>query len=194
MTRRELVASAALAAVAASDGRAHAISPERLPNGIVLPAQWPPHLPGVSRVPMSPPYLALAPAVIPIDVGRQLFVDDFLVERTTMHRTFHAAVYHSSGPVIVPDRPWEREGGKPTAMPFSDGVWYDPLDRRYKAWYMGGYCTSTCYATSADRLHWEKPALDVRPGTNVVLPGLRDSNVVWLDHAERDPARRAASS
>ena len=29
---------------------------------------------------------------------------------------------------------------------FSDGVFFDPSDRLFKMWYMGGYSMSTCYA------------------------------------------------
>jgi len=57
-------------------------------------------------------------------------------------------------------------------------------------WYMGGYCTTTCYATSKDGIHWDKPSLDVVPGTNVVLKKSRDSNTVWIDPKESNPARR----
>ena len=57
-------------------------------------------------------------------------------------------------------------------------------------WYMGGYVKSTCYATSQDGIHWDKPLLDVVPGTNVVHTGYRDSGTVWLDLGEPDPARR----
>ncbi len=175
-------------ALAQAGGRAQ--EGETLYNGIVLPADWPPQVETLTREPMSPPYLATPPAVIPIDVGRQLFVDDFLIEHTTLKRTFHAAKYYPGNPVLAPDRPWEEEGGGPTAMVFSDGVWYDPEDRLFKMWYMGGYCTATCYATSPDGIHWEKPSLDVRPGTNVVQPGDRDSATVWLDLREKDPQRR----
>ena len=49
-------------------------------------------------------------------------------------------------------------------MVFSDGVWYDPQDKLFKMWYMGGYTLATCYATSKDGITWEKPALDVKPG------------------------------
>lgn len=43
-------------------------------NGIVLPEAWPPrHLDPESTEPMPVPYLLDPPAVIPIDVGRQLF-------------------------------------------------------------------------------------------------------------------------
>jgi hypothetical protein len=78
-------------------------------------------------------------------------------------------------------------------MVFSDGVWYDPLDRRYKMWYMSGYNRSTSYAQSEDGIHWEKPVLDVIPGTNIVYfntPVSRGSNTVWLDHLDGDPSRR----
>jgi hypothetical protein len=53
---------------------------------------------------------------------------------------------------------------------------------------------STCLATSQDGIHWDKPAFDVVPGTNIVVledPELpRNSSTVWLDGAEPDPARR----
>ena len=162
---------------------------EVLYNGIVLPQTWPPRIQELTRERMPLPYLDAPPAVIPIDVGRQLFVDDFLVDETTLERTFHSAEYYPDNPVLTADRPWEQEGG-PTAMVFSDGVWYDPADGLFKMWYMGGYCLSTCYATSKDGIHWEKPELDVQPGTNVVQGDHRDSATVWLDLREKDPAKR----
>jgi len=176
---------------AASESRAG----ERLYNGIVLPDEWPPKTEQLTREPMRVPYLESPPAVIPIDVGRQLFVDDFLIEQTTLRRTFHQAEYYPKNPVLKPDKPWETgtsSGGHPapTAMVFSDGVWYDPQDRLFKMWYMGGYTLATCYATSKDGITWEKPALGVKPGTNVVHQGQRDSATVWLDLEEKDPAKR----
>ena len=164
---------------------------ETLYNGIELPSPWPPRAAKLTREPMSPPYLARPPAVIPIDVGRQLFVDDFLVEHTTLKRTYHQAKYHPKCPVLAPDKPWETSTKpSPTAMVFSDGVFYDPADKLFKMWYMGGYVLATCYATSRDGIAWEKPALDVKPGTNVVHEGRRDSAAVWLDHDEKDPGKR----
>ncbi|MCX6621554.1 MAG: hypothetical protein NTY38_10830, partial [Acidobacteria bacterium] len=51
---------------------------EVLYNGIELPAVWPPRPAALTlEPPPPPPYLVQPPAVIPIDVGRQLFVDDF---------------------------------------------------------------------------------------------------------------------
>jgi hypothetical protein len=129
--------------------------------------------------------------VVRIDVGRQLFVDDFLIAETTLERTYHLPEYHPASPVLRPDKPWEMEDrDHPAAMVFSDGVWHDPKDGLFKMWYMGGQCESTCYATSRDGIRWEKPDLDVKPGTNVVLSGYRDSNTVWLDLEEKDPERR----
>lgn len=163
---------------------------ETLYNGIRLPAEWPPHAAAPTLEPMPVPYLTAPPAVIPIDVGRQLFVDDFLIEHTTLKRTFHRAGYHPACPILRPDRPWEMEGGKPTAMVFSDGVWYDPTAKIFKMWYMGGYNAATCYATSRDGITWEKPTLDVKAGTNVVGPMRRDSTIVWQDLEDPDPKRR----
>src|SRR5262249_46824515 len=86
-------------------------------NGIRLPTPFPPSIKDVPRDPVTPTYLTTPPAVIPIDVGRQLFVDDFLVERTTLTRSHHRPVYHARNPVLT------------NGMVFSDGVWYDPQDR-----------------------------------------------------------------
>ena len=173
---------------------------ETLYNGIQLPRVWPPALRSYSRRPTLPPYLLGPPAVIPIDVGRQLFVDDFLIEATTLGRTFHQATYYSGNPVLSPSTQWEKYDSyadrtnthsSPTAMPFSDGVVYDPRDRLYKMWYMGGYNGATCCAVSHDGLEWTRPSYDVKPGTNIVLSGLyRDSTTVWLDHDEPNPALR----
>src|SRR5262249_57105177 len=53
---------------------------ETLYNGIRLASPWPPRGRKVTLDPMPVPYLTAPPAVIPIDVGRQLFVDDFLID------------------------------------------------------------------------------------------------------------------
>ena len=68
-----------------------AFAPEVLYNGITLGSPWPPRLKYPDEHPILPAYLADPPAVSPIDVGRQLFVDDFLIEDTTLARTFHHA-------------------------------------------------------------------------------------------------------
>jgi len=139
------------------------------------------------------------PEIVPIDVGRQLFVDDFLVEETSLERVFHRPDYHPSSPVLRPTTRWEKYDeyaertntrSNPAAMPFSDGVFYDPQDRLFKMWYMGGYSQNTCLALSRDGIEWTRPSLDVVPGTNITMSMHRDSCTVWLDLEERDPSRR----
>ena len=101
------------------------LAAETLYNGIELPKPWPPRGRELTRQPLAtPPYLQSPPQTIPIDTGRQLLVDDFLVEQTDLRRTYHRPKYHPASPVIAPDRPWEdgRSGV------FSDGVWFDPAD------------------------------------------------------------------
>ena len=112
MTRRRFVRTAAgltmalpFAGTIDLNGRA----PETLYNGITLASPWPPRQRFPDEHLVTPPYLADPPAVIPIDVGRQLFVDDFLIEETTMWRTCHRAAYHAASPVLSPETPWELE-------------------------------------------------------------------------------------
>jgi hypothetical protein len=168
-----LIGVLALIPVPVEPGQAaeEAAGAEVLSNGIVLPKDWPPKVRWediVARKPLpEPPYLKRPPVVIPIDVGRQLFVDDFLIEQTTLQRTHHRAEYHPDNPVF--------KGG----MVFSGGVWFDPADQLFKMWYFGN---GTNYTTSKDGLHWSK-------GKNV-LPGRTDSQTVWLDQETKDPAQR----
>jgi hypothetical protein len=169
--------------------RLDAAAPETLYNGLQLPTPWPPRY-DLASLPSSPPYLLNRPSVVNIDVGRQLFVDDFLIEETTLTRSFYRATYHSLNPVLRPDRPWEKTALSPTAMVFSDGVVWDPGEQRFRMWYMGGYTRATCLATSQDGVHWSKPALGVVPGTNIVVNEARDSSTVWFDRSDLDPARR----
>ena len=136
---------------------------------------------------MPVPYLAHPPAAIPIDIGRQLFVDDFLVETTTLTRVYHAAKVHDAAPVLSPTTELELNGHHcPVAAPFNDGVWFDPADNTFKLFYQAGWFDGTALALSDDGLNWQRPKLDAVPGTNAVIahpPGhLRDGALVWLDH------------
>lgn len=165
-------------------------------NGIRLPQEWPPRtLDPQGAEPPPLPYLAAPPAVIPIDVGRQLFVDEFLIQQTTLRRTVHQPEKHAGNPVLRPQTPVELNGGdQPVACPFSDGVFYDPADGVFKMWYMAGWFDGTALAVSHDGIHWERPELDVVPGTNRVLaprPDFRrDGTSLWLDHDATDPGQR----
>lgn len=148
---------------------------------------------------------ALTPAVDPIniDTGRQLFVDDLLIAQTDLKRVWHSAELVDNNPILKPETPLELNAkrGKdaiPVAAPFDDGVWFDPADGVFKMWYHAGWFDGLAYATSKDGLHWDRPALDVVPGTNRVLPVMtvdghrlmRDAASIWLDYTAKDPAQR----
>ncbi len=166
-------------------------STDENPSGIEISSPWPPQRKGrLDDRPMPVPYLQSRPEIIPIDQGRQLLVDDFLIEETTLVRTFHRPKYHPSSPVVRPDQPWEMGKLHHSAMVYSDGVWYDPADHLFKMWYLAVNKFSTCLATSHDGIHWKKPAFDVVDGTNIVYQGSRDASTVWLDQYERDPKAR----
>lgn len=104
--------------------------------------------------------------------------------------------------MLKPEAPWElrddysdRTGRipNPTAMPFSDGVFYDPADRVFKMWYMAGYLMHTCVALSDDGITWRRPAMDLLPAypkSNIVMRSGRDSGTVWLDHDATTPDER----
>ncbi len=187
----------AIAAVPTVVKRATKLPPQErlLYNGIELPEEWPPRITDSrSRTPRRVPYLDHPPAVIPIDVGRQLFVDDFLIEETDLKRTFHYPEKYAKNPVLAPTTSLEMTGGRSVATVFNDGVWFDPHTRTFKMWYHAGWFEGTALATSDDGLSWRRPELDVVPGTNRLLPatghGRRDGSTIWLDTLATDPAQR----
>ena len=125
-------------------------------------------------------------SAVPIDIGRQLFVDDLLISSTSLTRSFHHPSIHPESPVLKPETPLEMHNGwLPAACPFDDGLFYDPKDRLFKMWYRAGWFDTVAYAESKDGLHWIRPKLDIEPGTNRVLRRgelfQRDGVSVWLD-------------
>ena len=82
---------------------------QTLHNGIVLPDQWPPILPEPKeRKEMPVPYLQNKPEVIPVNTGRQLFVDTYLIESTNLESIYHTPNFYSANPVLEPDKEWEK--------------------------------------------------------------------------------------
>jgi hypothetical protein len=93
-----------------------------LPNGIVLPADWPP------RLEMPPNYHADAPM-----------------------RVYHRPAKYPGNPVFFPQTEWEcNDRQPPGTVPKCGGLWYDERDRQFKMWYMASYLGAMAYATSAD--------------------------------------------
>ena len=161
-------------------------------NGIVLPAQWPP-AGSPTQTYSIPAYIANPPATIPIDVGRQLFVDDFLIQETTMVRAQHRPVMYAGNPVLAPNGVNTDTDNK--TFPESDGVWFDPQDHQFKMWFHCGFGTQICYATSIDGKNWVRPSIPGAPvnNTDVVLGPVGSglgSSVVWMDLQDPNPAHR----
>ena len=161
---------------------------ELLLNGICLPEAWPPVINRTHHPPL-PPYLEAPPAVIDISVGRQLFVDSFLISPTDSSNitiSYHNPVYRDDvNPVVFPSEHWEGD----FASAYSGGLWWDPSDTLYKMWYRCGGGLQ-CLATSPDGVSFNKPIYDVVAGTNIVLNETIDGSTVWLDLDEPDPAAR----
>jgi hypothetical protein len=169
---------------------------ETLYNGIVIPSEWPPeNIEFESKEPMPVPYLKNPPGIIPIDSGRQLFVDDFLIQENSLARSFHYPEKYEGNPILRPETDLELGAGLcklPCACPKSGGVWYDYGEKIYKMWYEAGWLGAVCLAVSHDGLNWERPELDVFPGTNRVSPfGVRcDSWTVVHDYRSENPEQR----
>lgn len=174
---------------------------QTLHNGITLPKQWPPErsIP-TERKEMPVPYLQHKPSVIPVNTGRQLFVDSFLIAETNLESVYHTPDFYAGNPVLEPDKEWEKTiEGALYASPFSDGIWYDEKEGKYRMWYLAGAGSIhkhekqtfyTCYAESEDGKLWRKVSQDIVPGTNIVDTCNRDAATVWLDRNEKDPSKR----
>lgn len=168
------------------------ISPAAKPptNGIVIPEEWPPNnveakVGGSSG---QIPYLlsikegGTRPDVIDISTGRQLFVDNFLIESTTLNATAHQATPYTDSPIMVPDTATD---GKAILLS-GGGVWYDEEEKIFKMWYLANWTNGVAYATSRDGIHWEKPI--VKAGSNIVYKQLQpDSVTVWMNKNATNP-------
>ena len=168
---------------------------ETLYNGIEIPEQWPPAIDRTNNGPMRVPYLEAGniPKTIPIDVGRQLFVDDFLVESMDgLERIYGKPKKYEGNPVLRPETPWEvNTPGNATTRPNGGGMWWDAKARRFHLWYESGWCREICYAWSKDGIRWERPSLDIVPGSNRLLPDQHvDSWSVWPEPEDKGPDRK----
>ena len=104
---------------------------QTLNNGITLPSVWPPHYPiPTERHEMPVPYLDNKPSVMPINNGRQLFVDNFLIAETNLESVYHTPDFYKGNPVLEPSEKWENTTeGAPYAAPFSCLLYTSPSPR-----------------------------------------------------------------
>lgn len=138
-------------------------SGKTLYNGIQLPDVWPPrNYKSSSTTPMDCPYLTTAhPAVVPIDFGRQLLFDDFLIaSKDGLQRVFYQPVKFAGNPILPLTNSMEQNANHlHGAGPKDGGVWWDPRDATFKMWYEAGWLFKMAYATSEDGVTWVKPKL-----------------------------------
>ena len=100
----------------------------------------------------------VASAAIDIDVGRQLFVDDWLVDGTQgIVRVYNHPTKAFDAPVMWPETDLEREVDPsrpyrfaPVAGAVSGGLWWDPVKKVFRLWYEAGWMI-TC-ATPSRRM------------------------------------------
>jgi len=175
--------------------------PEKLHNGIELPDEWPPRFrePGTAEV-MDVPYLKRPPKTIPIDLGRQLFVDDFLIEKTTLQRTFHQAKKFEGNPVFKPETARElggstegERGEQATMFTGQGGLFYDPEEKLFKLFHVAGWRGPLSLATSTDMKTWTRRGQLLPEGLRWMGPKLVNGgsdNCVWLDLNAKNPAER----
>ncbi len=135
------------------------------------------------------------PSVIPIDVGRQLFVDDFLIQETDLKRKFHQPERYEGNPILKAETAIEMHGGiEPMAAMISDGFCWDPIEKHFKLWYEAGWRDGTMMATSLDGIHFTRPNLDVEPGSNRILPKrkkmVRHGTGIAIDPYTKDASQR----
>ena len=133
-----------------------------------------------------------------IDIGsrRELFVDDFLIERLSGKAAPRLNHPEPREIVLVHDAPWEGSGSGYHSV-FQDGKLYRMY---YKAWQLGveppGKVTTNshplfcCYAESDDGIHWRKPELGLHE-----FKGSKKNNIVMVPgpagSASADPGHPA---
>ncbi len=179
--------------VAGFDPESRARSGEVLYNGIELPNVWPPKNEWSDK-PMPVPWLEEKPKLIDISVGRQLFVDDFLIEGGNFEREFHYPEKYEGNPVLKAETPLEKgkkSRNQPGATVKSGGIWWNPEKNIFEMWYEAGWVQALAYATSKDGVNWERPKLGIYGDDNRIVDEKfhPDSGAAVRDFQSTDPAQ-----
>lgn len=111
-----------------------------------------------------------------LDLGshRELFVDDYLIDRMSEGVSLQVQQPEPRDVVLVTGEPWEGNTCAYYSL-FQDGD-------RYRMYYRGSHAVNmksaheevTCYAESTDGIHWTKPSLGL-----FEWDGSKDNNIVW---------------
>ena len=114
----------------------------------------------------------------PIEIGSrlELFVDDYLIEKTSGDAEQCLHKPQAQEVVLVTDKPWEGNTCAYYTI-FQDGDLYRMYYRGSHADVKGGkpaHPEVACYAESKDGIHWTKPSLGL-----VEFEGSTENNIVW---------------
>jgi hypothetical protein len=114
----------------------------------------------------DPPYLTEKnDQPIDISVGRQLWIDNYLMDSSTNIKfVHHQAVDVTPQPILEPNSSDERRSNSP----LPDAVLYDPIAKEFKMWYILNYEQTPhklCLATSQDGINWIRPTLNIQFNT-----------------------------
>ena len=154
------------------------------------------------RISLALAAAALGAGAAPIDirVGRQLFVDDYLVESSSgLVRHWNRPVKqdapvvwpgNGAAPRVTDGSSRAQEGDKAVNLTAATdgGLWWDPTRRKFRLWYQADWLGDICYAESADGVKWEYPDLGIVPGTNRLFEhDTLDSWNVTPDYAAPNP-------
>ncbi len=145
----------------------------------------------------NPAFEGRVEAAIDISAGRQLFVDDFLVESSKgVVRHWNKPVKREA-PVVWPGLPGAVPKVTDLATPddppnltcaTDGGLWWDPARRKFRLWYNVDWLGDICYAESDDGLSWNFPDLGIVPGTNRIFEhDVIDSWSVTPNYAAANP-------
>lgn len=166
-------------------------------NGIELPQSWPPKtVDPMTDVPYTMPYLlseeegGYRPEVIDITVGRQLFVDNFLIEETDLETVYHSAEKYEGNPILKGTAKNEIDNGWSNVGTSAGGVWYDMQEGIYKMWYDVGFNNAVGYCVSFDGINWQRVDVD-GTGSNIVMDKNEKYGTcsVFIDY-EADPSEK----
>lgn len=167
----------------------------KLYNNIIIEDEnFPPkNIDGKTDECIDVPYLKSKPEVINISVGRQLFVDDFLIDKTDLRRVEHRPQKYKNNPIFSAETSWEKgestryyEQKRPAAsILMSGGLWYDGKRKKYRMWYTASFFGNVAYAESDDGIHFTRVNAGIYGDTNIVYPRggqLLEENAVILNH------------
>jgi len=115
--------------------------------------------------PLVPSYMS--EKVITLKAGRQLFVDDYLIdELTNCEKKYYSAEKNVKNPVLIPDL-----NECNFSAPNMDSVIWDPYSKHFKMWYsMEEAPIPTKFAISDNGVDWFKPIIINKKKENGYLP------------------------